>query len=156
MQQRSQAQTLQHGLHSCCSHRPAAKPRLKVSNMELAVFFSKENMQKVIIKKKKTNQKPTQINPNKEQQQKIPTKREGSIYQINEVLQTITCLGSRIPAALTALYPSLPDFTSTVAALPEVSATSVALSRHTGRTGGDFLPVSLSDGLGHYLSIHQG
>jgi len=123
--------------------------------MELAVFFSKENMQKVIIIKKK-NQKPTQINPNKEQQQKIPTKREGSIYQINEVLQTITCLGSRIPAALTALYPSLPDFTSTVAALPEVSATSVALSRHTGRTGGDFLPVSLSDGPGHYLSIHQG
>lgn len=125
--------------------------------MELAVFFSKENMQKVIIiKKKKTNQKPTQINPNKEQLQKTPTKEEGSVYQINEVLRIITCLGSRIPAALTALYPSLPDFTATVAALPGVSATSVALSRHTGRTGGDFLPVSLSDRPGHYLSIHQG
>lgn len=78
------------------------------------------------------------------------------MYQINEVLQIITCFGSRIPAVLSALYPSLPDPMATVAALPEVGATSVALSRRTGRTGGDFLLVSLSNGPGHYLSIHQG
>jgi len=81
VQQRSQAQTLQHGLHSCCSHRPAAKPRLKVSNMELAIFFPKENMQKVIIIKKKKNkpkantnqpkQRATTKNPNKKRRQHL-------------------------------------------------------------------------------------